>query len=182
MRTVMLIASVAVVLAAAPAAAGGVGAETICSNAGFRLGTVSFQTCVSRVSGDDPLAALETADAERVPVAAPEGEARPLVGDTLDLLESERVKAEVAPVRPPVRGGEFPAVAGASGPVPGGGLPGGGLPGGGVPGGDLPGGGAPPPSAPPPPPPAGGGGFFITPPTAPTPPTPPTLPAWMWGG
>lgn len=179
MRTAFFIAT-AVALAAVPALAAGAGPASICSNAGFRAGTASFDMCVANVGGDDPLSALEPAEAERVPVDGAGNVIAP-ANDALGALDGDRIKPAVAPVRPPKRDGEFQSVTGP------GGFPGGTVPnGGGLPDGDVP----PPnnrPSAPPPSAPLPGGGF-VTAPTAPTAPTPPqfnaftvTMPAWNWG-
>lgn len=176
MRSAFVIATV-FALAAPPAMAAGVGAASICTSAGFRAGTASFDMCVARFTGDDPLSALEPAETEPVPVVG-NGAPDP-VEDALGALEGERVKPAVAPVRPPRRDGEFPASAG------------GGLPGGGLPGGELPPSTVPPSAPPLSAPPASGplpGGGSVTAPTAPTAPTPPeintftvTMPAWTWG-
>ncbi|MBI2236295.1 MAG: hypothetical protein HYU60_04975 [Magnetospirillum sp.] len=72
MRTPLLLA--VAVLAAAPAlAAAGRSAGEICFSAGFRPGTAAFTSCVMRMDGDDPLAALDDAKAspETVPDGAP---------------------------------------------------------------------------------------------------------------
>jgi hypothetical protein len=71
MRTPLLLA--AAILAAAPALAEGRSTGEICHSAGFRPGTAAFTSCVMRMGGDDPLAALEDpkANAEVVPDGAP---------------------------------------------------------------------------------------------------------------
>lgn len=154
MRSLMIIAlawPLAVSAAGRPA-------SLVCSDAGFRPGTANFDICVSRIEGDDPLAGLEQSlDDERIPA-----EGKPVRDDALVIPEPGR--PAVAPVKPPVRDGEFPSVTGSnfSGPPPA----------------------EPPPPVAPPPPSYNNGGM-----TMPTPPTAPeittftiTVPAWTWGG
>lgn len=143
-------------------------AGEVCANAGYRSGTAAFDTCVARIEGDDPLSGLEqNLEDERVPAKAKPATA-------IDaLVIPEPGKPAVAPIKPPARDVELPAVAGGAFIT-------------GVPSGEA--SAPPPPAAPPPssPPPSlpGGGGI-----TQPIPPTPPeintftvTVPAWTWGG
>lgn len=153
------------------AVAGGRPVTETCVNAGFRPGTPAFETCVVRVGGDDPMAALEggelgaRADVQAADAAADKS------GDPL---------AAMVPAKPPLPGVTVP-VAPAREEVPAsfntptrvGGLPPT-LPGGGGGGGLNP--------AP------VGGGWWPTAPTAPTlpgpvsPTVPGTVPAWNFGG
>lgn len=67
-------------LVPATALAGGRAAET-CVNAGYRAGTAAFDTCVVRMSGDDPLSALEGGQLSAYGDGKPDrpaGEASPL--------------------------------------------------------------------------------------------------------
>lgn len=61
MTTRLLPVAAAVIALAGPAWAAGRSAADICVNAGYRAGTVAFEACMTRVSGDDPLQALEEA-------------------------------------------------------------------------------------------------------------------------
>jgi hypothetical protein len=159
---------VAALLWPAVTMAAGRSAGEVCSDAGFRPGTANFQMCVSQIEGDDPLAGLEDGlDDERVSAnAKPAG--------MLDVpAVPEPGKPAVAPIKPPVRDGEFPASGSLSAGLPGGEAP---------PSAPPP--SAPPPMAPPPSMPSGGGFVQPTPPTPPTPPDTFTVPspAWTWGG
>lgn len=90
MLKILVVAPVALMmLAPAVSLAGGRPVAETCINAGYRSGSVAFDMCVARLSGDDPLAALEggelNAHAEKVGDRKPEAD--PL--------------ASVAPVRTP---------------------------------------------------------------------------------
>jgi hypothetical protein len=61
MTTRLLPVAAAAIALTGPAWAAGRSAADICVNAGYRAGTVAFQACMTRVSGDDPLQALEEA-------------------------------------------------------------------------------------------------------------------------
>lgn len=172
MRTGLLWAgAAAIALAGAlPAAAAGIGAAEICTGAGYRAGTVSFDMCLSRVGVDDPLAALENADdIDRVPISGERDD-----DDPLEVLEQGKGVA-VQVVRVPARNGDLRSFGNSarfgSGNGAGGGSGGGGSPPG------TPGGGAPPGV-----PPAGPGGGFVTPPTQPTAPTAPQITPPFGGG
>jgi hypothetical protein len=62
-------------LAAGTAVAGGRSPGEVCMGAGFRVGTTDFSSCVARVEGDDPLAALLPMAREGRGDAAKPGEA-----------------------------------------------------------------------------------------------------------
>lgn len=166
---VRLVAPLALMmLAPALAVAGGRPASETCVNAGFRAGSVAFDTCVARVGGDDPLAALEGNElsAHGDTKAEKPGEANPLAAMT----PARQVVPGVALPRQDARE-ELPASYNTPTVF---GMP------------------APPPPAPPPSWPGGGGGGgggapgaapWPTPPTAPTLPSvvAPNVPLWNFG-
>lgn len=95
MRMVVLapMALMVMTLGAGSALAAGRGAAETCVTAGYRAGSAAFDMCVARISGDDPLAALESGDT----AAHGNGkQARP--AETPDPL------AVMAPAKPPVAG------------------------------------------------------------------------------
>jgi hypothetical protein len=62
MRLVVLAPLALMALGVDAAQAAGRGAADTCAVAGYRAGTAAFDMCVARVSGDDPLSALEPGD------------------------------------------------------------------------------------------------------------------------
>jgi hypothetical protein len=147
-------------LGAGSALAAGRGAAETCVTAGYRAGSAAFDMCVARISGDDPLAALEGGDT----AAHGNGkQARP--AETPDPL------AVMAPAKPPAAG-VLPVIAPPRETLPS--------------SFSAPPVMAPPPATGaggPPPAPAGGTGWW---PAAPTPPTlpaivSPTPPSWNFG-
>lgn len=170
MRLMAPLALMVLAPALALALAGGRPASETCVNAGFRMGSAAFDTCVARVGGDDPLAALEggelAARADKDGKAPKAGEASPLAAMT---PTRQTVPGMVLP-RPDAReelpaSYNAPAVYGMPAPPPPPSWPGGGGNGGG--------GGSPTPST----------GMWPTPPTAPTLPSvvAPNVPAWNFG-
>lgn len=59
LRTLVVAPLALLMLAPAVSLAGGRPVGETCVNAGYRSGTPAFDMCVTRLSGDDPLAALE---------------------------------------------------------------------------------------------------------------------------
>lgn len=122
MRTGLLCAVAALALAGSlPAGAAGLGAAGICTGAGFRVGTASFEMCLSRVAADDPLAALEISDdISRAPISGERSED----DDALAALEHGK-GVGIPVVRVPSRHDDIQSFGGKTsftvggGPVPG---------------------------------------------------------------
>lgn len=169
MRVRLLAPLALMMLAPAAVWAAGRAAET-CVSAGYRVGTAAFDTCVARVGGDDPLAALEggalSAHADK---GSDKGTHKPGEANPLTALAPARpaVPTAVLPQQPARE--ELPLSFNTPGAViaapPPPSLPGGG-------------GGGPSPA------PAGSGGWWPTAPTAPTLPAVvgPNVPVWNFGG
>ncbi|MCR6631077.1 MAG: hypothetical protein NVV74_14090 [Magnetospirillum sp.] len=165
MRMSVLAPTALMVLAATlgTAWAAGRGTAETCINAGYRMGSPAFDMCVARMSGDDPLAALEGGQLDG------RSEGKPADSD-LDPLGA------ITAAKPPAMDGMLPALTGGREEMPAsfsnppmlGGVP------------TLPGNGPATPSTPSPSP---GGFTWPTPPTAPTLPSvvAPNVPIWNFG-
>lgn len=107
MRAGLLTATALMALGfALPVLAAGRPASEICTNAGFRMGSTAFDMCVARVSGDDPLAALEETGAldELNDGMRPKDEADPLstmVPPKLPVAAPIRLPAPATEALPP---------------------------------------------------------------------------------
>ncbi|MGE5504788.1 MAG: hypothetical protein ACM31L_10225 [Actinomycetota bacterium] len=119
-------------LAAGTAAAGGRSAGEVCVGAGFRVGTAAFTSCIARVEGDDPLAALlpaaegKPAAREETPAVEP-GTTEPRVVAGVKIPGSEAkasvvgtmvVNGELVTAAPPAAPVSLPAAAPPPLPVP----------------------------------------------------------------
>lgn len=138
LRTLVVAPLALLMLAPAVTLAGGRPVAETCINAGYRSGTAAFDMCLSRLSGDDPLAALEggelnahadkagdnTPEADPLASVAPVRTATPTVMAVPSVPQREEIPASfntspgLAPPAPPAPAPTPPWAQGPTWPTP----------------------------------------------------------------